>query len=86
MADNANCPYPREALDQGLTGTVSLLIYVSPEGKPTNVKMDKSSGAEVLDKAAVTCVEQFARFPTTPGGTPSGAYWGRLRFKWSFGA
>ena len=86
MADNDNCPYPREAVDQGLTGTVSLLIYVSPDGKPTTIKMDKSSGTDVLDQAAVMCVEKFARFPSPPAGTTSGAYWGRMRFKWSFGA
>jgi protein TonB len=84
MADSDNCPYPREAVDQGLTGTVLLLVDVSSEGRPMKTKMDKSSGSEILDQATVRCVEQFGRFPAPPAGSTSGGYWGRIRFKWSF--
>jgi len=86
MADSDNCPYPREAVEQGLTGTVSVLVYVAPDGRPMKTKMDKTSGSEALDQAAVRCVEQFGRFPAPPSNSSSAGYWGRLRFKWSFGA
>jgi TonB family protein len=85
MADNDNCPYPRTAVDQGLTGTVFLLVHVASDGKPVQTKMDKSSGSDVLDQAAVRCVEQFGRFPTAPAGSAADGYWGRLRFKWFIG-
>jgi len=86
MGDNGNCPYPREAVDQGLTGTVYLLVHVANDGRPTAVKIDRSSGSEVLDEAALQCVEQFGRFAAAPGGTPPDGYVGRMRFKWSFGS
>jgi TonB family protein len=86
MGDNGNCPYPREAVDQGLTGTVYLLVHVANDGRPTTVKIDRSSGSEVLDQAALQCVEQFGRFAAAPGGTPPDGYMGRMRFKWSFGS
>lgn len=86
MASNDNCPYPREAVDQGLTGTVVLAVFVATDGKPDKTRLDKSSGFAVLDEAAVRCVEQFARFPVPPGVVASGGYWGRMRFNWSFGS
>jgi TonB family protein len=85
MADGNNCPYPREAVDQGLTGTVWLSVYVTADGKPTELKLEKSSGADVLDQAAIRCVEQFGRFPAPSGGPTSSGYRGRVRFNWSFG-
>jgi TonB family protein len=85
MADNDNCPYPRDALAQGLTGTVSLLVYVAADGKPEKTKMDRTSGSEALDQAAIRCVEQYARFPAPPEESSASGYWGRIRFKWSFG-
>jgi TonB family protein len=86
MADSNNCPYPREAVAQGLTGTVWLSVYVTADGKPTDAKLDKTSGADVLDQAAIRCVEQFGRFPAPPAGPASSGYRGRVRFKWSFGS
>jgi TonB family protein len=85
MEDNDNCPYPRTAIDQGLTGTVFLLVYVTPDGKPMKTKVSKTSGSDVLDEAALSCVEQFGRFSAPPEGSPSGGYRGLVRFKWSFG-
>lgn len=86
MADSNNCPYPREAVAQGLTGTVWLSVHVTADGKPTETQLDKTSGADVLDQAAIRCVEQFGRFPAPPGGSASTGYRGRVRFKWSFGS
>ncbi len=85
MADSDNCPYPKDAMAQGLTGTVSLLVYVTADGKPTKTKMDRTSGSEVLDQAAMRCVEQYGRFPAPPADSSSDGYWGRVRFRWSFG-
>jgi TonB family protein len=86
MADSDNCPYPREAQDQGLTGTVFLVIDVKPDGRPMNTKIGKTSGSAVLDQAAIRCVEQFGRFPAPPEGSTPGGNRGIMRFKWSFGS
>jgi TonB family protein len=85
MADSNNCPYPPEAVAQGLTGTVFLLVSVASDGKPLRIKVDKTSGSATLDQAAVRCVEQYGRFPAPESKPPSDGYWGRVRFKWSFG-
>jgi protein TonB len=84
MADNDNCPYPRTAIDQGLTGTVLVLVHVASDGRPVTTKMDKTSGSDVLDQAAVRCVEQFGRFPAASDGSSPDGYWGLVRFKWFF--
>lgn len=85
MADSENCPYPKEAVAQGLTGTVFMAVYVTTDGRPAKTRLDKSSGSAVLDQAAVRCVEQFGRFPGPPTAPDANGYWGRVRFKWSFG-
>jgi TonB family protein len=85
MADSENCPYPKEAVAQGLTGTVFMAVYVTTDGRPGKTRLDKSSGSAVLDQAAVRCVEQFGRFPASPTAPDANGYWGRVRFKWSFG-
>jgi TonB family protein len=81
MANNDNCPYPRTAVDQGLTGTVFLVVHLTSDGKPMTTKMGRTSGSDVLDQAAVRCVEQFGRFPPAPAESPEG-YWGFVRFRW----
>lgn len=44
--------YPREAMRQGLTGTVELEILVGADGRPLDVRVVRSSGHRVLDQAA----------------------------------
>ena len=51
--------YPREALQQEITGTVILLITVSESGEPINVKIEKSSHNRYLDKAAVDAAQKW---------------------------
>jgi protein TonB len=44
--------YPREAMRDGLTGTVTLRVLVGIDGKPIDVQIERSSGHRVLDAAA----------------------------------
>ena len=44
--------YPREAMRQGLAGTVELEILVGIDGRPLDVRVVRSSGHRVLDQAA----------------------------------
>ena len=48
--------YPRLAIKRELQGSVRIRVKVSPEGKPTNTEILKSSGHELLDKAALEAV------------------------------
>ncbi len=45
-------PYPREALREGLTGTVMLQVLVDVDGRPLEVTVARSSGHRALDIAA----------------------------------
>jgi protein TonB len=51
-ASAAPPPYPREAVINGLTGTVMLRVLVDVDGKPLEVSIQRSSGHRVLDAAA----------------------------------
>ncbi len=44
--------YPREAMRQGLAGTVELEILVGTDGRALDVRVVRSSGHRVLDQAA----------------------------------
>ena len=45
-------PYPLEAIRSSLTGTVLLRVLVDVDGKPIDVRIERSSGHRVLDAAA----------------------------------
>lgn len=45
-------PYPRDALREGLEGTVVLRLLVDVDGRPIDVVVERSSGHRVLDAAA----------------------------------
>lgn len=64
-------PYPRDALRDGLTGTVMLQVLVDVDGKPLEVTVQRSSGHRVLDTAARRQVLSKWRFrPATRNGQP----------------
>jgi protein TonB len=81
----SSCPYPQDALRMAETGTVGLLVYVSPSGNVTNTRIDSSSGSPSLDQAAANCVRQFGQFAPRLAGRRAEGHWGRLKFNWSFG-
>jgi protein TonB len=45
-------PYPVDAIRNSLTGTVMLRVLVDVDGKPIDVRIERSSGHRVLDVAA----------------------------------
>ena len=57
--------YPRLAIKRELQGSVRIRVKVSPEGKPTNTEILKSSGHELLDKAALEAVPFWQFQPKT---------------------
>ncbi|NJO12608.1 MAG: TonB family protein [Gammaproteobacteria bacterium] len=69
--------YPPTSRRLGEEGTVRLLIYVLPDGRVGDVKIDKSSGFPRLDEAAMNAARKDWRFrPATQGGAAVAA-WGR---------
>ena len=68
--------YPPTSRRLGEAGTVTLQVYVLENGKVGDVKVQKSSGFERLDEAAVREVKRAWRFiPATEDGKPV-AGWG----------
>ena len=62
--------YPLEAARQRAQGTVTLLIHVSAQGRPQDVVIANSSGAESLDRAARDAVRRWRFTPAQVRGTP----------------
>jgi TonB family protein len=52
----ARLMYPKIAMDFNLRGTVYISFTVNPDGRITNIKLVKSSHAEVLDEAGLKAV------------------------------
>lgn len=68
--------YPREAIREGLEGTVTLRVLVDVDGKPLEVVVERGSGHRVLDRAAREQVLERWRFrPALRDGAPVQA-WG----------
>jgi len=58
--------YPREARSQRLRGEVQVAFTVSGSGGVGGVRIARSSGSPVLDKAALETVQRAAPFPPIP--------------------
>lgn len=56
-------------------GTVLVRVYVSPQGTPERVELNKSSGYARLDESAVETIRQHWKFaPARQGGVAVGAW------------
>ncbi len=79
QADNALTPpvYPAASIRAEEQGTVTLLIYVLPDGRVGDVKVAKSSGYPRLDQAAMQAARGGWRFKAATQGGGAVAAWGR---------
>ncbi|MGE8499789.1 MAG: energy transducer TonB [Pseudomonas sp.] len=59
--------YPNLAQRRGWEGTVLLRIHVLANGKPSDIQVQRSSGREVLDEAAVNAVKRWSFVPAKRG-------------------
>ena len=62
--------YPPLAREKGYEGTVLLRVLVQADGRVGNLSIDRSSGHEVLDRAAVDSVKEWTFLPAQKGGKP----------------
>ena len=64
--------YPKDALDQGLEGSVTIAVLVAEDGSPSSATVGKSSGHALLDQAAVRAVQKGWAFqPGLKEGKPA---------------
>jgi protein TonB len=62
--------YPMLAREQGLEGVVVLSVLVRPDGRVEDARVASSSGADVLDAAALSAVRTWLFTPATRAGRP----------------
>jgi protein TonB len=70
---NAPPKYPAIARRMNLEGTTTLRVLVSVEGHPKSVRVQMSSGVDVLDEAALEAVQHWSFVPARRGSTPVAA-------------
>ena len=66
---NPKPKYPGMATSRGWEGTVRLLVRVSAEGLSEEVTLQRSSGYDVLDEAAIEAVQKWKFIPAKRGDT-----------------
>ena len=55
--------YPRLAKKRGIEGTTYVNFKITPDGKPEDLHIARSSGSRILDEATVKIVKKAAPFP-----------------------
>ncbi|EFH12933.1 energy transducer TonB, partial [Teichococcus cervicalis] len=66
--------YPSRALEMGQTGSVTLRALVAPDGETRTVRVHRSSGAALLDQAALAAVRRWQFRAASVGGRPVHAW------------
>ncbi len=73
--------YPKAALMNEETGTVTMGFLIAADGKVVESKVEKSSGSKSLDKAALSALSLCKFKPGTKDGKPD-QLWARVDFVW----
>jgi protein TonB len=68
--NNPKPGYPASAKRMGMEGTVMLKVLVSREGGALKIEIARSSGYDILDKAASEAVRGWRFVPARQGDTP----------------
>lgn len=66
--------YPRVARRNGEQGTVTLRVHVNLDGVPAQVELERSSGSNALDSAALDTVKNWRFTPARRAGDPVAAW------------
>lgn len=62
--------YPLLARERGYQGTVYLRVQIQPDGRVSGLAIDRSSGFEILDRAATDSVKEWTFLPARKRGKP----------------
>ncbi len=73
--------YPSASRRLSEEGSVVILIYIAPNGKVTETKIETSSGVPRLDEATDKCV-RLGRFDPMRVGNEAQGSWQRLKYTW----
>jgi protein TonB len=63
--------YPRLARRRGFEGTVFIDVFINTSGEVTKLKLAKSSGHTILDKAAIKSIRIWKFTPGSQSGKPA---------------
>lgn len=74
--------YPKSALRNGDTGTVTLALLIGTDGRVADSKVEKSSGFRELDRAAQVGLGLCKFMPGTVDGVPQQS-WTKMQYVWS---
>ena len=66
--------YPRIAKEEGWEGIVLVRVLVQTSGLPGQITIQKSSGHEILDEAAIEAIRQWRFTPAMDGNFPIKKY------------
>ena len=74
--------YPRGARRQGLEGIVMVEMVVEANGEISSVKLVRSSGHQILDKATLSQVQKMHHVPMIPKGLKKRSLIFRIPFEY----
>jgi protein TonB len=74
--------YPSASRRLSEEGSVVLLVFIAPNGKVSETKVETSSGFQRLDEAAEKCVKAQGRFEPQKVGTEAVGSWQRMKWTW----
>ncbi len=74
--------YPMTSARNGDTGTVTLALLVSTDGRVQDARVQKSSGHRELDRAALNALSLCQFKPAMNNGTAQ-AGWGQIAYVWT---
>jgi protein TonB len=74
--------YPSASRRLSEQGSVILLVYVAPNGRVSETKVETSSGIQRLDEAAEKCVKAQGRFEPQRVGNDAVGSWQRMKWTW----
>jgi protein TonB len=60
--------YPRKALDEGLSGSVTVDFIINAKGEPTELRIADAKPAGVFDQAALEAVKRWRYEPFMVNG------------------
>jgi protein TonB len=82
LGDLCSSYYPSASRRLSEEGSVVLLVFVAPNGKVTETKVETSSGYQRLDEAAAKCVTSQGKFDPTKVGNDAVGSWQRMKWTW----
>ncbi len=82
LGDACGSYYPSASRRLSEEGSVVLLVFIGPNGKVTETKVETSSGFQRLDEAAGKCVKAQGRFEPQKVGAEAVGSWQRMKWTW----